>query len=92
MSSQQEPPAPTPEELAYQEAHAHESRAALVNTIQIMMMVVSLVVVVGRLIARKLSTQPFKADDYTIILSLVRDRTGQDSHLTRSKLPLLLII
>ena len=60
-----------PEELAYQEAHIHEDRSTGLTVAYVIALVVSTITVALRIVARRISKTPLKADDFTIILALV---------------------
>ena len=61
-----------PAELAYQEAHIHDDRSAGLTVAYVIAFTVSTITVALRIVARRISKTALKADDFTIILALVR--------------------
>lgn len=61
----------SPSEIAYQEAHANENLAPVLIGVTAMFLVLTIASLAGRIVARYVSRQPFKADDYSIIFATV---------------------
>lgn len=57
--------------LAYQQAHINEDRGPALAAAFIVLMTLATLAVILRLLARRLIKAPLKADDWTMVLSLV---------------------
>lgn len=60
-----------PSSLAFQEAHLHDDRSLGLKVTFVIALVISTVAVALRILSRRISNAPLKADDYTIIIALV---------------------
>lgn len=61
-----------PSSLAFQEAHLYDDRSLGLKVTFILALIISTVAVVLRVVSRRIANAPLKADDYTIMVSLVR--------------------
>ncbi|KAI9833957.1 MAG: hypothetical protein M1826_005862 [Phylliscum demangeonii] len=62
---------PQPQPASQQEAHWHDSRAASVLALVVVLTTMATIATAARLVARRLSKVPLQADDYTLGLALV---------------------
>lgn len=61
-----------PEELRYQEAHLHEDRGPLIVGVSTFLIVLCIIAVTLRFVARWIRRLPWMADDYAMLPALVR--------------------
>ncbi len=61
----------TPQQLAYLEAHLSDSRGPHVIAVSILLIVLSIVAVVLRFVARNIRNLPWMVDDYFMLPALV---------------------
>lgn len=60
-----------PASLAFQEAHLHDDRSLGLKVTFTLALIVATVAVALRIVSRRISNAPLKADDYTIMIALV---------------------
>ena len=60
-----------PASLAFQEAHLHDDRSLGLKVTFVISLLISTLAVVLRIVSRRVSNAPLKADDYTIVVALV---------------------
>ena len=60
-----------PEAIAYQTAHAGENKGPTVIAVSIVLMIINIVVLIFRFIARHVQKLPYKWDDWLSIPGLV---------------------
>lgn len=65
------PPPPTPAQVAYVLAHLDETQGPRIVAISILLIVISIVAVVLRFIARNIRKLPWLIDDYFMLPALV---------------------
>ena len=60
-----------PSSLAFQEAHLHDDRSLGLKVTFVIALVVANIAVALRIVSRRVSKSPLKADDFTIMIALV---------------------
>lgn len=65
------PPPPTPAQVAYVQAHLDETQGPRIIAISTLLIVISIVTVVLRFIARNIRKLPWLIDDYFMLPALV---------------------
>lgn len=63
---------PTSEEIQYQEEHIHDDRSGNIVTSHAICIALAAIAVLLRLIARRMCKASIRADDWMIIVALVR--------------------
>lgn len=63
---------PTPEEIQYQEEHVHDDRSGNIVTSHAICISIAAIAVLLRLIARRMCKASIQADDWMIMVALVR--------------------
>ena len=70
------PPPLTPAQAAYIIAHLHETQGPRIVTISILLIVITVVAVVLRFVARNVRKLPWQIDDYFMLPALVGSLQG----------------
>lgn len=67
---------PTPKEIQYQEEHIHDDRSGNIVTSHAICITIAVIAVLLRLISRRMIKASIQADDWMIIVALVRSSPG----------------
>lgn len=62
-----------PEELQHEILHIHDDQGPVVTGVTCMLLVLCFIATSARFLARWVARAPFAADDYLILIALVRD-------------------
>ena len=67
---------PSPDNIAYQRSHSHENRSKELIAACVVCLTAAYLAVPLRFLSRRLGKTALKADDYTIVIALVRNQTA----------------